>query len=368
MKLPDDPLQGDPLEVLVRGERFTGWKSVDVLRPLDAAAGSFTLTFGPDLERGFPVLPGDAVQIVVAGEKLLDGYCDAIGADTQSSDDVAEGRDKTADLVDSTFEREQSLVSPAPFAELVTLMVRPFNLGRPLAEQIGLANESSRATTLIRQFASTPGENVWTAIERLARTVGVLVYTDGSGRIVMADAGGGGRASGLLQGEGGRVLHAALVEDHTERFDTYVVRGQRVGTDDDFGASIVLVEGAARDPAVGRRRPLIVIAENAVTSEEAERRAQWEAARRAARSKRLTVTVTGWRQDGNSGPLWRPNQLCPVKIPRLRVDAELLVNRARFIRSRDEGTLTILELVRADAFSLEPEVDREDPFLDLEDE
>lgn len=348
----DDPTLGDPLEVSVRGETFTGWKSVNVTRPLDAATGAFELTLGPSLRpSGFPIRPGDPVQLRVDQELLLDGYVDAVQATLESDGDTVRGRDRTADLVDSTLETPRQFTGAlAVFAPIVTGIAADYGIDVDIDSPLAIEVE-------FRTFALTPGETAWTAIDRAARLAGVLVYSRGDGNLVAADAGSEGRAVGELvqaQGEGfGNVRQARLSWDNSRRFDPIVVRGQRPGSDFDFGQSVAVIEGRARDPEVGRPRPLLIVAEGAVTAQDAARRAEWEATRRAARARRLTVETPSWRQ-ASRGPLWRVNQLVRTRIPRLGVDAELLVNRVQF-RRRANDRSAVLELVPADAFALQPE-------------
>jgi prophage tail gpP-like protein len=138
----------------------------------------------------------------------------------------------------------------------------------------------------------------------------------------------------------------------TERFSDYIVKGQRAGTDNDYGESCAAVRGEARDIGVARYRPFMVRAEGQVTDGDAIRRARWEASTRAARSVTVAVTVAGWRQD--DGSLWRINTLVPCRLPYLRIEQDLLISRLTFSLTLDGGTTSRLELKDPKAFEPEP--------------
>jgi len=100
-----------------------------------------------------------------------------------------------------------------------------------------------------------------------------------------------------------------------------------------------------------RFRPLLLVADGGESRAELQDRARWEARVRAARARRVTVTVQGWRD--SDGGLWAPGDRVRVRDEWLGVDAELVV--AGVTMTLDEGgRRTVLSLVRADAFNLRP--------------
>jgi prophage tail gpP-like protein len=109
----------------------------------------------------------------------------------------------------------------------------------------------------------------------------------------------------------------------------------------------------------------------ASTTEAAKKRAGWEATVRAARAGKLSVKVQGW-SNGTSGGVWAINELVAVKIPSMRVNGDMLVSGVQFDVSLNGGTVTTLELVRPDAYKVEPDegggggkVKAKTPYTDL---
>ena len=83
---------------------------------------------------------------------------------------------------------------------------------------------------------------------------------------------------------------------------------------------------------------------------------------RAARSAGLRVKLRGWRRgarSGTGGSLWALNEIVHVAVPAWRFEAELLVDKVTFDLSPQDGTTTELNLVRADAYAAEPQLDKE---------
>ena len=112
----------------------------------------------------------------------------------------------------------------------------------------------------------------------------------------------------------------------------------------------------ATDPVVTRHRPLTLLAEQALDDAEAAERAAWEADVRAARARRLTVRVRGWRERGDTGPLWAPGVLVRVTDDWLAVDTDMLVGAVLY-ELDDEGTRTTLSLAPPAAYSGRPEAE-----------
>lgn len=140
------------------------------------------------------------------------------------------------------------------------------------------------------------------------------------------------------------------------RYSTYRVLGQQPGNDFLGAAGAAHVRATATDPAVTRHRPLVVLAEQALDDAEAAERAQWEADVRAARARRVTVQVRGWRERGDTGPLWAPGRLAHVDDDWLGLDREMLISAV--VYSLDsEGTRATLSLAPPAAYAgrIEPD-------------
>lgn len=332
--------------LLVNGTEYRGWKGVRVQRSLDAVAGAFSLEITERTSHaamGWPIQPGAECRVLMDGEPVITGYVDAARlamSDTDHSVSV-EGRDRTADLVDCAAPDEPGEWSGIGLAAFCARLARPYGV-----EVVDEAGGSQSFGVLKIQT----GESCQEAMDRAARQCGIMLTCDGRGRLVLARP-GGSTASVALE-EGRNVKSAEVAVDHKDRFSLYTVKGQAQGSNTSWEGA-ASVRASARDAAMTRYRPLVVLAEQQATGASAAKRAQWECAVRAGRAATVTATVAGWRQ-GEGGPLWTVGQLVPVSLPSLRLDETLVLGSVEWVLTGTDGQISRLTLKRADAYLSEP--------------
>lgn len=356
--MADRPIEvrGDELELLVGGRAFSGWESMSVARALDAVAARFSMVVSD--RDPFPIRPGEECTVRVAGVTLVTGFVDALEFEGGPNGRrlTVSGRDRTGDLVDCSELSEPGEWSDIGLQELAQAIADPFGV-----EVRALFTEELDPFFLFRR---QPGETAWSAIERACRLRGVLAFSAGDGALLLDRPASSSSSVPLIEGgESGNVEEWRIEVDHTNRFRTYFVQGQTRGSDEFSGELAAEVEGQAEDPGIERFRPLLVLAEGAITFEDAQDRAAWEATVRAARSSRLEVLVQGWRQTPGTGPVWSVNTLVPVSIPSAGLKRSLLVDSVTFTRTKDT-TSTRLGLTRPDAYRPSPVVEDFDDFLE----
>lgn len=347
----------EELELLVDGRSFTGWERCEVTRSLEAASGAFSVQVSN--KDPLPIRAGQEVTVRLAREVVLRGHVDVVQARGGARERalVVAGRDATADLVDCSELSEPGEWHDVDLQQLVELIARPFGVEvRSLLEE---------TTEPFVRFARQSGETAWSAIERACRLRGVLGHSSGDGALVLERPGRNLTDVALIEGR--NVRDWAVGTNLTQRFSHYAVRAQHPGADDYFADQAALVEGSADDPFVERFRPLLVLAEGALSFDGANDRAAWEATVRAARSATCSVTVRGWRQKPG-GRVWQLNELAHVVLPGAGLDQILLVNEVRHSLDGEAGTVTEVNLTRKDAYDPEPEVDEAEEleFGDLE--
>lgn len=339
------PLFGKAFELSVGGQTIQGFDGVRVTRSLEAAAAGFEMEVSDTPSSSWPIGIGDACELRVDGEVLVAGFIDTLApsfSDTSHEVKIS-GREKTADLVDCGMPDQPHEFYNLTLDAVAARLAQPF--GVPVVLEVDPGPEFFR-------FALQPGETVYEAIERGARIRGLLVTSDGLGKLLLTTPGNARAQTALEYGK--NVKSGSALFDVSQRFRRYVIRGQESGSDEEFGDEIS-VEGEAFDDAVRKERELVVLADGQVWIATAQRRAQWEAAVRAARGSKVTLLVQGWRQ-GPGLPFWKPNLVVHATVAPLRLDRELLISEVRFSRDKEGGTTTELVLMRADAFQPKPEL------------
>jgi len=344
--------------LLVNGQKYTGWTSIEIEQNLQAVSSRFSLNVSDTQgitgarESGAPlsIYPGDACAIELDQVRVMTGYVDQVIPSFSANQHELRlsGRDKTADLVDCSVFNAPGEFNQLKLDRIVRILCEPFGIGvRVDADAVGHIGAA------LSVFSIQPGESVWEAIERAARLRGVLMVSDTQGNVLITRAAKNTRAhTALIQGE--NILSASATFNHNTRFSVYSVQATSPWSDDLPAAFANAIEGLAYDENIKRFRPKVIKAETASSNAQAQRRAQWEAAVRAARSGSVQITTLGWTQ--GDGSLWKINTLVAVKSPWLSIDGDLLITAVRFSKDESSGTHSQLTLMRADAFEAKPQI------------
>lgn len=333
----------------VGGRRLAGWLEVSVTASIERLAHTFSLAMSeraPGETTPRQVNPGDAASVALAGETVLTGFVDAVrpSYDATSHRIAVSGRDATGDLADCSAASTPGEWHNATLADIATALCAPLGISVSASAPVGEP---------LRRFRIEEGESVFEALDRACRMRSLLALANGRGGL---DLGRPVRDHAAVRLERGRNILAAQGESSWRgRHSEYSVLGQQPGDDFLTPEAAAHVIATARDAGVTRHRPLTIMAEQALSEAEAGERARWERDVRAARSRRVTVTVRGWREQGDAGALWRPGRVVDVACDWLGINRALLVATVTWRRS-GEGALTDLTLYPEQAFSAEPVV------------
>jgi prophage tail gpP-like protein len=333
----------------VAGSEYLGWKEVRIERGIDTISGVFGLEVSDRWTAGaspWPIKPGVECALSVDGKAIITGYVDVVrpSFDAGSRSLQISGRDKAADMVDSSALNEPDSWSQVAIGKLAAELAKPFG--------IEVVDESGDTQSFLLAKIQ-PGETAFEILERYSRQRGVLTISDGAGRIILTKP--GQRRADVALEQGKNILRASGTADYSQRFAEYLVSGQTAGTDDIFGTEAAQVEGRAQDAEIRAARRILITAPNSADAVSLQAIAAWEATVRAARGSPLTITVQDWYQT-LGGRLWQPGEIVQVRSEWLQIadSVDFLINSVRFSKSIESGTLTELELLRPDAYKASP--------------
>lgn len=324
---------------------YTGWKTASISRSIESLCGSFSLElidgFTPEL---WPITPNVEADIDIDNTPVMRGLIDRISPSIkQDSRGLSvSGRDTTADLVDCSAMNEPGTWrnNTVTVTTLARALCAPFDV-RVIAER----QTAEKFTHTIQA-----GESPFESLARANEFEGALFLTDERGRLLITSPGQGEPATDkLVTGE--NIIEASAAIDYSDRFSDYTVKGQAREIGDGWNSNTVSVKASSSDPIIAskRFRPKLIVAEKTVNTADAQNRADLEATVRAAKSSQVTVTVAGWAQ--RSGRLWPLNGLVSVNIPELQLtDRKMLITSVNYSKSIGEGSRTIIELRREDAY------------------
>lgn len=322
------------VELLINDKIFEGWEDVNVVRTLDAMSGGFTI--GATDKDGVTIQRGDSCVLRLAGLPIITGYVDTID---ESQDDMSHsitvtGRDKSGDLVDCSATNASSEFLNIRLKDLIDRLIKPFN--------INLIYDTVPDTVIKK--VSLQQETVFEVLDRECRRAGIFIYPDGKGNLVIQKFGSKRAVSSLVFGE--NIKKYSIAIDYTNRYSQYEVKGQTAGYDYYTAQQSSSVYAKATDPNVPRFRPLIIVAESSMTIADAQKRVQWEATVRAAKSVQLQCTVPGWTQE--DGSLWDINQIVSISTPKF--SGEMLIKQITYRLDEQSGTVSEFVLVNKDSF------------------
>jgi prophage tail gpP-like protein len=341
----------------VNGLDYGGWTRVNVVRSLEAIAGTFELRVTerwPQSGGRIPIQSGQYCAVLIDGAPVITGHVDDVEPryDALHHEVTVRGRDATGDLVDCAARNDPGWWTSIGIVKLAKALCEPFGVPVILGPDLG-ADPGDYAFG----FGLEAGESVFEALERLARIQAVLLMSDGKGSLVITRAGTRRLERTVLQ-RGLNILAMDATASMKGRFSEYFVYGPAELTLTTLPEPTPdLREGKAVDSLVPRHRPRIVLAEKMGSNDTFAKRAQWELAVRRARGTRLVVTVQGW---AHAEGLWEPNVLVHVDDDWVGVQADMLVAQAAYLLD-EEGTRAELTLVPPDAYSLIPTI----PFPEL---
>lgn len=337
----------DRCDLIIGSKVYRDWVEVQVTRSLRDLASSFSLSVS---ERwagsGEPwrIRPGDEAVVRLGGITAITGYVDAYqpAYDEQSHGVQIVGRSRTADLVDSSAVVPDGELKGYKLAAVSRRLTEPHGVG----VVVKMPEGEPFPSVDIQQ-----GETSAEVIDRLARLRGGAPHDDAEGNLVLERIDVNASAAAQLV-EGQNIKRASAVLRNDMRYSEYIAKGQRPGTDEEWGEDAAGQSATVKDPHVKRNRPLIVVAEDPADEEALRERADWEAATRAAESVRASVTVQGWTYAG--GRLWEPGMVVSLDSPMLAIKRRMLVERVTYLQNDAEGTITIMELVPPEAATPEP--------------
>lgn len=339
----------DELGLIVEGRRYSGFKAISVTQSIESLSGKFSLEVSDrwgGLAQPWPIVPEDSCVVAIGDDVVIDGFVDSadlsMAAGSRSLSYT--GKDRAAALVENSMSVEGASVKGKKWtyrnidiAQFARAIAEPF--GVSVSVQSGL--ELSKAPLLVAH----PGETGFEAIKRAAGSVGVMIVADNAGGIVITRA-GTDRAAPLIEGD--NIETISVARDFSDRFYSYLISTQIPGTDEASGEA-TRVQAEANDLGVRRReRVTIIRPDKGYNTEDAQRRADWEARTRAARSETVNVGVVGWRQP--SGKLWPVNARTFVNAPSAGVVGDMLISQVERTIGEGGGQLTKLRLLRPDAF------------------
>lgn len=349
----------------VNGVQYDNFVSASCNLNLDALSNSFNFEAAVTDGRALPFKGGEECKIYVDDEPVLTGYIEIVQVNYSSDEHTVtiSGRDKTADIVDSTLNqlsdiRGQNLT----LKSLIEIVIGDLGLNLSVVDEV-----NPEPFTGAEDIASPePGENAFEFIEKYARKRHVLLTSNANGNIVITSNQGvmaDGAIQNIIGATDNNVIKSTFTFDISERFNIYKMVSNlnptalNLAGDVDL-ASVASQGGGVSDNNIRQGRQLILSSEASYSNAQCEERAKWEADVRRARGLEYSVDVDRFRVGGDSGDLWQLNRLYQIVDDFVGKIEPMLCNRIEFSFSVETGSRTSLQFVGEKAYTNFEEPDR----------
>jgi len=349
----------------VNGVQYTNFTSAKCQIRLDSLSNSFSFNAVAPGGQALPFKATDPCSVIVDGEKVLTGNIEIVSVDYDGTDHIiaVSGRDKTADLLDSTIGNIDDLGG-----ENLTLKALIEQVIAHVGASIAVIDEASPEPYSAAEdiAAPEPGDNAFSFIETYARKRQVLLTSNGDGNIVITTNSGikaAGAVQHIIGAEDNNVMQSNFSYDTTGRYNAYrMASGLNPVPSNNAGdidlAALVSQGGGVFDDEIRAGRQLVLVAEAPFSDSNCESRAKWEANIRKARGLIYSATVPLFRVGGDSGNLWAINRLYRIVDDYVGKSESMLCNSVEFSYDVDSGRNTSLGFVGKKAYTLFLEPDK----------
>jgi prophage tail gpP-like protein len=343
--------------ILVNGIPYEVFKEVSITKSMETASGGFSFITSIDNYSLFPIKVGAACAILIDNEQAINGYVEKIsGSYDQNSHEInIMGRDRTCDLVDSSLNEKLEFKSPITLTQIIRIVLDDLNLQAiKIIDQVGAISPFSQSEV---QGAEV-GQNAFDFLEKLCRKRQVLLTTNGNGDIVLTNGSGISSQAALIMTRNGNesnIESASFEYDETQTFNKYVCKSQNQPNLFGEEASSQGKNSIATDHTVRNSRVKIFLSESSTETVFCTNRAKREANIRRGRAFQYNARVTGFRQQVD-GTLWLPNKLVNVNDDFANIYDTLLIKSVKFSQTLSSGSITELEMVDKNTYTLDLEV------------
>lgn len=339
----------------MNGVELSGFKSSTVSSSMETVSSAFSFSATAQPDSVYPIKAGDSVVVDIDGTTRVTGFVDkvAVAYSKDSHTITINGRDKLADLIDSTVGDTKQIVAPISLTSVCRLILDGIGL-----TDVKVINnipdiEDFKEGELVSASVGVKG---FEFLEKFARIRQALLTTDGLGNLVIERGSSKKLKTQLINIPGNKlsnISHGSSTIDISKRYNKYSCKGDQnisSGISEESFADISEQGGEATDTDMRSSRVLEFNSEENASSETCASRAAWEANIRRARSITASITVPG---NSANGELWLSNRLVEINDAFLNINAEMLIKSVEYSSSLSSGSSTKLTLISPDSYSLE---------------
>ncbi len=330
----------------IKDKEFSNWNQMSVYTSMNSISGTFGF-LGMDFSRGdfdkWKIKLGDEAKVYIEDTCVICGYVDSIpityGPDIFEIQFI--GRDKTADLIDCSFNSVSKEFKKQSRRNIINRLCSPFDIEVFIDSSVSLS-----MSTVLDTFKADEGQSVFELISNICRDAGAIPISIGDGKLTISKTTTEKTTDAIKFNV--NAVRAQLHQDNTNRFSEYICKGYGIGSDNKNLSDFIQPSGKFEDAIINRKRPLIFFSDRATDIGKCRERARWEARVRAGLSRSITYQIPGWMQSDKS--VWRINKLVYVEDDLLKIKDTMLISEVVY-NYNDKGTYCLVTIVDKDTYS-----------------
>lgn len=338
MATPDN-LYGNTVAVRIDGQEHRDWLAYDIDSDFLIPADGFEFELGVDaVQASVPNLAGKRCEVVLNGETVLTGIIGNQHHDKAKGQRSLRltGRDLAGLLVDCS--------APQLNVKGMTVLAAAQKLAEPWKTHIKTVRLKADKNPTLGKIDIEPGESVWQALTHIANSVGLHVWLEADGSLVVGGADySTPPVATLLWSKTDRrcnVERLAIEYDSDNRYSEVVFLAQSAAKSGSGGKHDL--RWVWQDPAMPLHKPKTVVVANAENLENLQRQAKKQLS--DWKLEGMTITVTVGDHKTLDGTLWQAGQRVHLIDDEEGIDAIFFVMGRRYMLSRSGGTQTELRL------------------------
>ena len=362
------------IRIAVNGIPYTDFISATATISLESLANDFSFT--ASAVGDFPPLrQGDAVVVTVDNVGVLTGSIDEVNGQDQEGGHLVTytGRDKTGDLLDSQINVMDDIraADNLTLKRIIETVIKHLGLSLKVVDDLN-PTPFNEAEDVI---APKVGQNAYEFIATFAAKRQALLSSTSSGDVLITQSSpndSGAVVQRLTGADSNNILTQDWVLNASLRFNKYIYRGQLDPSALNFGgeSDSTTVEdqgGEAIDPdiRIGRQSVKVesdvsskgdfgVTTSMSYSSEQLKDRAKWAKQLAMAKANRFTCAVQGHQMP--NGRVWQTNTLVQVNSDVDNINSKMLINMLTFSQGEAQPTLTTLECVERNVYTINEKI------------
>lgn len=327
------------IAVRIGGQEHRDWQSYDIDSDFLIPADGFDFELGvSSLQNEIPNMAGERCEVVINGETVLTGIIGSQRHDKSkgSRNLRLTGRDLACLLVDCS--------APQLNVKGMTVLAAIKKLVEPWSKYIAKVALKAESNPTLDKIDIEPSETVWQAATHIANSVGLHIWLEADGTLIVGGADYSSPPVATLcwsRNDTRRNIESLTIERSSDnRYSEVTFLAQSHGRSGNSGKHDL--KWVYKDPNMTLHKPKTVVVADADNLENLKRQAKkqlsdWQL-------EGLTITISVGDHKTQSGKLWQAGQRVHLIDEEEGIDAIFFIMGRRFTLSRMGGTHTELRL------------------------